>query len=388
MYTERNNNMDLAMLFERILPHNTLIFIQKKERIYININITYINYKKYIDYIGDRMDTRKVQLTGGSTLMVSLPKKWVKASGIKNSDSIGFTQQSDGSMLLTPKIGEKKASRRKVVNVEGIESEHLLRKMISIYMVGYNVIELTADRRMSPGIRETIRRFSRIIIGPEIIEETTNSVILHDLIEPADLPLNKGIRRMYLITKSMHNDAIAALKENNIALAEDVIARDNEVNRLYWLVLKQYNLLLTNPSFYSEIGTTPTEGLAYLLIARIIERIADHSGKIAESVKHLREEKINKKIMGDVFAASRIALDIVETSVSAFYTKDISECNKAIDSSEDLVKIREKLMRKVAGAKSTVAVPLAYIIESIDRTGFYGTDIAEIAINHIVGTEE
>jgi len=334
------------------------------------------------------MDTRKVQKTGGSTLIVSLPKKWVNEIGIKNGDSIGFIQQPDGTMLLSPKITEKKISRRKIVNVEGMESEHLLRKMISIYMAGYNIIDLKADKRMIPEIREVIRSFSRKIIGPEIIEETINSVTLHDLVEPGDLPLDKGIGRMYLITKSMHTDAVTALKERNTTLAEDVIARDNEVNRLYWLVLKQYNLLLNDPGFGSKIGTTTNEALAYLLIARIIERIADHAVKIAESIKQLEEEKIDKKIMNDLLEASRIALGIVETSISAFYTKNISECNKAIDSSKDLVKIRENLMGKVAGAKSTVAVPLAYIIESIDRTGFYGTDIAEIAINHIVASEE
>jgi len=334
------------------------------------------------------MDTRKVQKTGGSTFIVSLPKKWINEIGIKKGDSMGFIQQPDGTMLLSPKSTEKKTSRRRIVNVEGMKSEHLLRKMISIYMAGYNIIDLKADKRMIPEIREVIRSFSRKIIGPEIIEETINSVTLHDLVEPGDLPLDKGIGRMYLITKSMHTDAVTALKERNTTLAEDVIARDNEVNRLYWLVLKQYNLLLNDPGFGSKIGTTTNEALAYLLIARIIERIADHAVKIAESIKQLEEEKIDKKIMNDLLEASRIALGIVETSISAFYTKNISECNKAIDSSKDLVKIRENLMGKVAGAKSTVAVPLAYIIESIDRTGFYGTDIAEIAINHIVASEE
>jgi len=334
------------------------------------------------------MDTRKVQKTGGSTFIVSLPKKWINEIGIKNGDSMGFIQQPDGTMLLSPKSTEKKTSRRRIVNVEGMKSEHLLRKMISIYMAGYNIIDLKADKRMIPEIREVIRSFSRKIIGPEIIEETINSVTLHDLVEPGDLPLDKGIGRMYLITKSMHTDAVTALKERNTTLAEDVIARDNEVNRLYWLVLKQFNLLLNDPGFGSKIGTTTNEALAYLLIARIIERIADHAVKIAESVKQLEEEKIDKKIMNDVLASSRIAVGIVETSISAFYAKNISECNKAIDSSKDLVKIRENLMGKVAGAKSTVAVPLAYIIESIDRTGFYGTDIAEIAINHIVASEE
>ena len=334
------------------------------------------------------MDARKVQKTGGSTLIVSLPKKWVNEIGIKNGDSIGFIQQPDGTMLLSPKLAGKKTPRIRVVNVEEMESEHLLRKMISIYMAGYNVIELKADKRMTPEIREAIRSFSRKIIGPEIIEETINSVTLHDLVEPGDLPLDKGVGRMYLITKSMHTDAVTALKERNTTLADDVIARDNEVNRLYWLVLKQYNLLLNDPGFGGKIGTNPNEALAYLLIARIIERIADHADRIAESVKQLEEEKIDKKIMHDILTASRIALSIVETSISAFYTKNISECNKAIDSSKNLMKIRENLIGKVVGTKSTVAVPLAYIIESIDRTGFYGTDIAEIAINHIVATEK
>ena len=48
------------------------------------------------------MSVRRVQLTGKSTLIVSLPKKWTKKNGLKKGDSLMIKETKDGSLRITP----------------------------------------------------------------------------------------------------------------------------------------------------------------------------------------------------------------------------------------------------------------------------------------------
>jgi len=52
-------------------------------------------------------EKRKVQLTGGSTLTISLPVKWARAAGIKHGDELSLVQRSDNSLLITPEKSEE-----------------------------------------------------------------------------------------------------------------------------------------------------------------------------------------------------------------------------------------------------------------------------------------
>src|SRR2546427_752721 len=84
-----------------------------------------------------------------------------------------------------------------------------------------------------------------MVIGPEVIEETRNSVVIQDLSDTAELSAEKCLRRMHLIVRAMHEDAIEALRTQDEALARDVAQRDQDVDRLYWMVAKQYNVAHT-----------------------------------------------------------------------------------------------------------------------------------------------
>ena len=64
--------------------------------------------------------------------------------------------------------------------------------------------------------KHAIKDFSRLVIGPEVIEETANSIVLHDLSDPVELPQEKCVRRMHLIVNSMHSDAVEALASMDV----------------------------------------------------------------------------------------------------------------------------------------------------------------------------
>ena len=50
------------------------------------------------------MESRKLQKTGGSTLIVSLPKKWIKKNNLKQVQEVRLIKQPDGTMTIDPEI--------------------------------------------------------------------------------------------------------------------------------------------------------------------------------------------------------------------------------------------------------------------------------------------
>jgi phosphate uptake regulator len=53
------------------------------------------------------MEIRRVQLTGGSSYIITLPKEWINSVHIKKNDPLGMHIQSDGTLLITPKITQE-----------------------------------------------------------------------------------------------------------------------------------------------------------------------------------------------------------------------------------------------------------------------------------------
>ena len=61
-------------------------------------------YSNYSILSVPRMEGRKIQRVGRATLTVSLPRAWVKETGIKQGDLVFCAPQKDGSLniMLAP----------------------------------------------------------------------------------------------------------------------------------------------------------------------------------------------------------------------------------------------------------------------------------------------
>src|SRR5437879_12135038 len=192
------------------------------------------------------MEGRKLQLTGGSTYVVSLPKRWVLDAGLKAGDTVFLETEGDGAVSVRASPDDKVAMRRRLCEEKGEERrDHLLRKLIGAYIGGFSFIEIRFPSEMAPFVRKVAREFSHMVIGPEVIEESRNAVVIQDLSDTAELSAEKCLRRMNLIGRAMHEDALEALRTHDEALARDVAQRDQDVDRLYWMVAKQYNVAHT-----------------------------------------------------------------------------------------------------------------------------------------------
>lgn len=335
------------------------------------------------------MEIRRVQLTGGSSYIITLPKEWIKSLHIKKNDPLGIHIQSDGTLLLTPKITQEQLPKVKEFDVSRIpKPTYLLQLLIGAYIAGYTSLKITSPSRMSTATRNVIRSFTQLAIGPEVIEETDTSIILKDLHNPTEMPFDRTIKRMHIIVKGMNEDVIRALEIKDTTLAEDVISRDNDIDRLHWFVARQYNILLQNASLTDKMNITIQMASTCFLISRIIERIGDHVVKIAQNTPNLIHSNLDRKIIHKILTANTLSLDIFNKSISSFFKKDIKASNETFESLVKLELLCEEINTLALQQKGIVAISIGYIIESIRRIGEYAEDISENVINYLVGEEQ
>lgn len=92
-----------------------------------------------------------------------------------------------------------------------------------------------------------------------------------------DFLKNSTLKEMIEDTIKMYSDAIFSLVNEDAELAEKVIKYDDVIDNLYLKVLGELPTLKANNKFLNDDFL-----IYYTLVAKYIERIADHSSNLAE----------------------------------------------------------------------------------------------------------
>ncbi|HKG30177.1 MAG TPA: phosphate uptake regulator PhoU, partial [Nitrososphaeraceae archaeon] len=186
-------------------------------------------------------ETRKIQYTGGSSYIVSLPKKWVQDLGLKQGDHVSILRQGNSLLQLTP-VSKRVSKEQKEATIEISKDDapyFLARKLISLYFLGFNIVNIIPKEfgRLTSEQREVMKDVvKRVLMGTEIIADSAGGITLQVLINLLELSVDAAFKRMLLIAKSMHRDAVLSLRENNLELAKEIVKSDDDVDRFSFYI--------------------------------------------------------------------------------------------------------------------------------------------------------
>ena len=65
-------------------------------------------------------DVRRLQLTGGATYTLSLPKPWVSANNLDSRDSIRIDWRSSGELMLSPLEDSEEQRTEITIDLDGL----------------------------------------------------------------------------------------------------------------------------------------------------------------------------------------------------------------------------------------------------------------------------
>ncbi|MEE9512414.1 MAG: phosphate uptake regulator PhoU [Nitrosopumilaceae archaeon] len=335
----------------------------------------------------DREETRKIQFTGKSSYIVSLPKHWIQDLGLKRGDQVKISRQGSSALQIYPPNHQTRTIQVEDATFE-IEPEEdttsIVRKLISLYFLGFKIINVKPKAgRLKPAQRTAIKdAVKRMLMGTEIISDSTNGITIQVLVNLLELSVDGAFKRMIHLAKSMLSDAILAVKESNFELANEVIKTDDEVDRFGFYIIRQLKIAIQNEHMLKEMGfSNSRDCLGYRLVVKNIERTGDHAVLIANDLIEFKKP-IRKEILEKIQEIYDFAVGVLDDACLALFKGDYGQAEKTIKKSIDITKIEKKILNATKSLRDDEEVyRIRRVVENLKRIAEYASDIAEIVLN-------
>ncbi len=337
--------------------------------------------------MGNNEEMRKIQFTGKSSYIVSLPKEWVMDMGLKQGDQVTVVRQGTATLQIIPSKRHIKALDTEVATFEieeDDESAAIVRKLISLYFLGFTTINIKPKSgRLKPSQRIAVKdAVKKVLMGTEIIADSTDGITIQVLINLFELSVDGAFKRMLLIAKSMQNDALLALEEANFELAKEVVNSDDEVDRFSFYIIRQLKIAIQNEHMLKDMGFENARScLGYRVIVKNIERVGDHAVGIAKDLLEFKKP-IKKTVLNGIREMSNFALSVLDEACLALFKKDFAQAELAIQRTAEITKYEKKVFESIKSLRDDEEIyRIRRMTENIRRISEYASDIAEIVMN-------
>jgi phosphate uptake regulator len=330
------------------------------------------------------METRKLQKIGGSTYSVSLPKEWATEHHLEAGMPIHLYPHTDGSLVVRSTARDGGPLSATTVDLPAADADCVARAVRAAYAVGYDTVTLVApeDEELTAEERRLVRRLVQPLVGMSVVSSTTERTTVETLLDASEVSIRQSVIQLQFTALSMHRAAVERLwrRVRDDAVESDPLdERDDEVDRLFEMITRHFNRSLTDLGEIDDLDVRRPELFDYYLVARQIERIADHAVRIGSLADHA-DHDVDDEVLADVVALAEASRDVVETATTAFLEQSADRAHEALDRRDRVVDDVLALDRALFERAPPGAYALSRVLASLTRTADCGGNVARVAL--------
>ena len=330
-------------------------------------------------------ETRKIQEIGKS-LYISLPKYWTKQMQLKRGDRVTLIPHQDGSISVYPEAKEE-GPRQIILDIDEESEQSVRRRITGAYVDGFDVIQLRAENRFTDRQHDIIREITEELFGLEVVDAASNVVTIECLLKPT-LPIEKTIRRIHNIVKSMFDETVSALKEQDVSLAIGVPRRIRDIDRLSFVIYRALRSLILSPRLTGRGEMSLIDSVDYLRVLHRINGTAYSIKNASEIIVETGERALPISISEPLCETCTLIQKLYNWTIQALLSKDIPLANRVLDIKPDFEKLWNLCFEANKNAEiSSLTFSYAHrVVDNLKQMYTYAVEIAEIAIDRAEAT--
>ena len=330
---------------------------------------------------------RRIMSLGRSSMVVSLPKNWLHLNELKKGDVVSYAIQRDRSLVVYPHAEKKTTPKEITLHIAPNEDETMItQKIIGSFLNGYSGITLISDKIFSVPQRKVIRSIAgRLYI--RIMESDSKGIYIQTLTDESTASLDQAIQRMHLISQSMCEDAIAALKNRDVALAKSVFSLDDDVDQFSFFILRLLRNAAQDPTVANRLRIDPIDCMDHQTLVYRIEHAGDYSSDIAKSIIMMEGStsiQIPDPVLELMITAGTEAVTSYAKAVTAFFSKDTTIAIEIMKKKRIIERLDQDIAAEAftgSPKKAELVCAICTIRDNIKRIADTAANIAEIAVN-------
>jgi phosphate uptake regulator len=326
------------------------------------------------------METRKIQLTGGSTYTVSLPKEWACHHEIEAGTKVDLFPHIDGSLVVRASERQNEEPTKIRIQAGELTETNLIRVVQASYTAGYDAVSLTTQTGFSSRERRAVRATAQNLIGLEPVEETDTEIVLRSLLDASDVSIRQSLIQLQHTAVSMHEGATRAIIERDDDLAKQIQNRDDEADRLFGMIERHFQRALTDLGEIDALEVSRPMLFDYYTTARQLERVADHAVKIAVIATQLQPKALSEFQADLAPLADRSRAIVTDATSVLLEDAPVATAYETLEDCDAVTDDITALDRALYEGDATGGYHLTLVLDSLIRTAEYGGNIAETAI--------
>jgi phosphate uptake regulator len=332
---------------------------------------------------------RKIQVVGGSTITVSLPRRWIKKYNIgrnaNQNGEISMRYRPDGSLMLFPSNQKMSSTRRISSHRFGrdVSVDEIKRTIIADFIAGVDTINMRLKEPLELKDMSILQDFVvRSLIGFEIIDEEKKITItnmtqspIYEVNRLLELIKVKSTRMVSKCYKWMNNPSIE--KSSLILNLEN---GETELDRLSYHMMRTLQLCILDYWMAEQVDLQLSEVLHWSAVNRSAESATDVAlsiARVSTSFEETTDEE--KEILNELSILGDTLSDLYTRALNAFIKSDSKESHKILNIQEKHSITRQGKWPVMV--KSTDNPDLVVITRNLDKIGVYIRKIAEATID-------
>jgi phosphate uptake regulator len=323
------------------------------------------------------MQLRKVQEMGGATFLISLPKEWAKSTSIKKGAILSIESSGDGGLLIYPVENAENARPEKEIEIEypsRYKIASLSGEITGAYLLGYDLIKIKGKHRISFTDRETAITAIKKLIGLEIVEEDALSITCQFLVDNTAVGPSKIFRRISAIVRAMISDTIKQLGSDETFRLESVAQRDDEVDRLHFLIVRLIRSAVRDPRAAGKFGLSSIDCLDYRVAASLLETAGDYAVELSNAMSQLKSMDLIVK--NELISLSEDLDSLEDIALRGFVAKDYTLTREVLDKYKLFDSRLTSFEKKIESFANFAE--LLRVLDIIERIGRCERDIADL----------